>query len=166
MAIQNAPSEDFDQLAQAGVNLRWSIFPKVRFPTLRLVVTVTIENVPSECSDQHTNSRSLIRIFTGHILDSQGCNFLHADNETMIRLPLSLSLSLSLSVCLSVCLSRFVTLRTTRPIFNPTKKHAKINNSTGSKLTFSSYFSQKTGLTFHANCLHWNLASHKIVVEA
>ena len=36
---------------------------------------------PSEDSDQTAHSRSLIRIFTGRILNSQGCNFLRSDNE-------------------------------------------------------------------------------------
>ena len=36
---------------------------------------------PSEDSDQLAHSRSLIRIFTGSIMDSQGCKFFHVDNE-------------------------------------------------------------------------------------
>ena len=36
---------------------------------------------PIEDSDQPAHSRDLIRLFTDHILDSQGCKFLHADNE-------------------------------------------------------------------------------------
>ena len=31
--------------------------------------------------DQHAHSCSLIRIFTGRILDSRNAKFLHADNE-------------------------------------------------------------------------------------
>ena len=41
-----------------------------------------IINTPAERTDSRTtHSRSLIRIFTGRILDSQGCKFLHTDNE-------------------------------------------------------------------------------------
>ena len=41
-----------------------------------------IINTPAEQTDSRTtHSRSLIRIFTGRILDSQGCKFLHTDNE-------------------------------------------------------------------------------------
>ena len=36
---------------------------------------------PSENSDQPAHSRSLIRIFTGRILNSKDAIFLHADNE-------------------------------------------------------------------------------------
>ena len=36
---------------------------------------------PGEDSDQPAHSRRLIRIFTGHILDSQGCKGFYADNE-------------------------------------------------------------------------------------
>ena len=36
---------------------------------------------PSEDSDQPARSRSLIRILTGRILDSQGCDVKYADNE-------------------------------------------------------------------------------------
>ena len=39
--------------------------------------------VPNEDSDQPAHSSSLIRIFTGCSLDSQGCKFLHADNEDL-----------------------------------------------------------------------------------
>ena len=42
---------------------------------------------PSEDSDQPACSRSLIRIFTGHALDSQGCKvFFYADKHTWFRL--------------------------------------------------------------------------------
>ena len=42
---------------------------------------------PSEDSDQTAHSRSLIRIFTGRNLDSQGCNRFHrAENENLTRL--------------------------------------------------------------------------------
>ena len=35
--------------------------------------SLLVWNAPSEDSDQPAHSRNLIRIFTGHILDSQGC---------------------------------------------------------------------------------------------
>ena len=41
---------------------------------------------PSEDSDQTAHSRSLIRIFTGHSLDSQGCQVSSSEQLTMIRL--------------------------------------------------------------------------------
>ena len=57
-----------------------------------LVWAVTSENVlrtyaPCEDSDQRAHSRSLIRIFTCHILDSQGCkDFFMRTTKTLIRL--------------------------------------------------------------------------------
>ena len=40
-----------------------------------------INFVPSRELDQPVLSDSLIRIFTEHILDSQGCKFLRAENK-------------------------------------------------------------------------------------
>ena len=39
--------------------------------------------MPSEDSDQPAYSRGLIRIFNGHILNSQGCKFLPADKKDL-----------------------------------------------------------------------------------
>ena len=39
-----------------------------------------------QVSDQPAHSRSLIRIFTGRILDSQGCSFYMRTTNTLIRL--------------------------------------------------------------------------------
>ena len=42
--------------------------------------------MPSEDSDQPAHSFSLIRIFTGHNLVSQGCNFFSCGRRRLIRL--------------------------------------------------------------------------------
>ena len=51
-----------------------------------IVIATTSERyiqacAPSENSDQPALSRSLIRIFSGCIVDSQNAQFLHADNK-------------------------------------------------------------------------------------
>ena len=51
-----------------------SYIPSTKEPYLRIWVA-------SEDSDQHAHLRSLVRIYTGCILDSQRCKFLHADKE-------------------------------------------------------------------------------------
>ena len=58
---------------------------------LRTIWTPTSENyfrtcAPSEDSDQPAHSRSLIRIFTGHILDSQWCQVSSCGQQWLIRL--------------------------------------------------------------------------------
>ena len=48
--------------------------------------TYLLTCVPSEDSDQHAHSRSLIRIFTGHILDIKAAKFLTGTMKTLMRM--------------------------------------------------------------------------------
>ena len=55
-------------------------------PGLQSQKTYLLTCAPSEDSDQPAHSRSLIRIFTERILDSQGCKVSSCGQKTLIRL--------------------------------------------------------------------------------
>ena len=124
MSIQNAPSEDSDQLAQAGVNLRWEHMSESTFSD---VAVGSCCNVRKRTFGMFRSAYEFAQpeqnLYWEYFGKPRFQNFFM--RTTRLR---SDSLSLPLSVCLSVslCLCLLVALRT-RIIFYPTKKHAKTN---------------------------------------